>query len=177
MDKEQAISSQSIYQGRVLSLRVDTVRLPSGGTTRREVVEHAPVAAIVPVDAQGRVLLVRQFRYAVGESLLEIPAGGVDPGETPEACARRELAEETGFAPGRLELLGQMYATPGISNEDFFIYLATGLEPSAPHAPDEDEAIALERVPLADIPALLAAGAFRDAKTVAGLLLVLRRMG
>jgi ADP-ribose pyrophosphatase len=166
---EEVLSSQVIYEGRILTLRVDTVRTVDGRETTREVVEHAACVAVVPVDAGGNVLLVRQYRDAPGKELLEIPAGGIDPGESPEEAVIREMQEETGFRPREVVRLGGFYSTPGFCDEYLYLYLATDLEPGRLYAEDTP-GIAVVPVPAAEIPALVASGEVEDAKTVAGLL-------
>ena len=162
------MESRRLYEGRVVSLRADRVKLPSGRSTVREVVEHAPVVAIVALDGQGNVLLVRQYRLPVKQSLLEIPAGGVDPGESAEEAAQRELQEETGQRAGRLERLCGFFASPGYCDEYMDLYLATALEPSA-LAADADESIEVVRLPLSEALQLIERGEIRDAKTIVGL--------
>jgi len=157
-----------VYEGRVVSLRVDRVKLPDGRSAVREVVEHAPVVAIVALDSRGDVLLVRQFRLPVKQSLLEIPAGGVDSGETAEEAAQRELQEETGQRAGRLERLCSFFASPGYCDEYMHLYLATGLEPGA-LAADADESIEVVRLPLDEALRLIERGEICDAKTIVGL--------
>ena len=162
------MESHRLYEGRVLSLRVDRVNLPSGRSTVREVVEHAPVVAIVPLDGEGNVLLVRQYRLPAKRSLLEIPAGGVDPGESAEDAAQRELQEEVGERAGRLERLCSFFASPGYCDEYMHLYLATELEPSALKA-DVDENIEVVRLPLSEALQLIERGEICDAKTIVGL--------
>ena len=162
------MESRRVYEGRVVSLRVDRVKLPDGRSAVREVVEHAPVVAIVALDSRGDVLLVRQFRLPVKQSLLEIPAGGVDSGETAEEAAQRELQEETGQRAGRLERLCSFFASPGYCDEYMHLYLATGLEPSA-LAADADESIEVVRKPLDEALRLIERGEICDAKTIVGL--------
>ncbi len=135
----------------------------------REIVEHAPGAAVVAIDADGQVLLVRQLRPAVEANLLELPAGLVEPGEQPIDCARRELAEETGFSADRLEPLVRFYTSPGFSTELVHIFVATGLRESAVD-PDEEEEIELVRLPLEYAIDQVLQGGLSDAKTIAGLL-------
>lgn len=173
MKRERTISSHRVFEGKILKLRVDTVELPDGRTSRREIVEHRGAVVIAAVDSNRNVLLVRQFRKAVEDELLELPAGTLDPGETPEACALREIQEETGFKAGKLESLGGFYSAPGFLTEYLHLFLATELEPS-PRAADEDEDIELVTTHLSQVPRLIAAGEIRDAKSVAGLLRVLR---
>jgi ADP-ribose pyrophosphatase len=176
MPEEPTVATENVYSGRILNLRIDTVRLPGGGTVRREIVEHVPAVALVALDDEHNVLLVRQFRKPAESDLLEVPAGSVDPGEDPEAAARRELQEETGFLPGKLEHLATFYTAPGFSTELMYLYLATDLTPARLPA-DADESIALIRVPIGEIPALLLSGEVIDAKTMVGLLTLLLRSG
>ncbi|MBA7518292.1 Methanol dehydrogenase activator [subsurface metagenome] len=166
---EKTLSSQLIYDGRVVKLRVDTVRMPGGRETRREIVEHRDCVAIVAVDADDNVLLVKQFRKSVEKELLEIPAGGIDPGEDPVTTVRREMQEETGYLPGKVEKLGGFYSSPGFCTEYLHLYLATDLTPSPLYAEDT-ESIKLVRVPISQIPSLIASGSICDAKSIAGLL-------
>ena len=151
------------------------MELPSGRKTKREIVEHGGVAAIVVIDSENNVLLVRQYRKPVERVLLEIPAGGMESGEDALVCARRELEEETGFSAERWEELGFFYTSPGFCTEQMHLYLATELRP-AKNAADDDENIELVRVPLTSIPELIASGEVCDAKSIAGLLIALRRL-
>ena len=166
---EKRLSSQPIYHGRAINLRVDQVAKPSGRKTSREVVEHSDCVAVVVLDDQNNVLLVRQFRHAVGGFLLEIPAGGIDPGEEPIDCVRRELQEEIGYLPRKIDKLGGFYAIPGYGTEYLHCYLATDLVPSRLVAEDT-ESIELVRVPQNQIPQLIASGEICDAKSIAALL-------
>jgi ADP-ribose pyrophosphatase len=174
--KPEVISSQRLFQGRVVGLRVDEVRLEEGHTFRAEVVEHVPSVGIVPLRERGpasrydRVVLIRQYRHPTGEWLLEIPAGSVDPGETPEACARRELAEEIGCRADDTIRLGGFYLSPGYATEFMHIFLARGLSPAMAE-PDEDEQIELVEMPLTEALRMARAGELRDAKTIAALTL------
>jgi len=169
---EKTLSSQQIYDGRAVKLRVEVVQKSSGKTTTREVVEHSDCVAVVVLDSKDRVLLVRQFRKAVGKILLEVPAGGIDPGEQPIACVRRELQEEIGYLPNKIDKLGGFYAAPGYCTEYLHLYLATHLIPKRLEAEDTED-IELVRVPLSQIPDLIASGEICDAKSVAGLLRVI----
>ena len=175
MSQERTLHTERIYQGRLVGLRVDTVELPSGRKTKREIVEHGGVAAIVAIDSENNVLLVRQYRKPVERVLLEIPAGGMESGEDALVCARRELEEETGFSAERWEELGFFYTSPGFCTEQMHLYLATELRP-AKRDGDDDENIELVRVPLASVPELIASGEVCDAKSIAGLLIALRRV-
>ena len=163
--------SRRAFDGRLLHLRVDDVRLPSGRTSVREVIEHPGSVAILPITATGEILLVRQYRYAVGRELLEIPAGLLDPGESPEAAARRELREETGHEAGKLQLITACFPAAGFSNEHQTRFLATNCTP-VPYDADPDEGISLVRMPLGELDARLANNdeLFQDGKTGFALL-------
>jgi len=165
--RERVVDSQHVYRGRAIHMRVDSVVKPNDKETTREVVEHVDCVVILPIDSKGNVLLVRQFRHAVGKELLELPAGSIDPGETPEQAAVRELREETGYKPGKLERLGGFYAAPGYCTEYLHFFRATQFEKSPLTAEDTDE---IEVVPIspADVPGLVASGQICDAKTIAG---------
>ena len=166
---EKTLSSQLIYDGRAVKLRVDTVQTADGRETTREIVEHADCVAIIAIDADNNVLLVNQFRKPVEKELLEIPAGGIDPGEDPETAVRREMREETGYFPQKVESLGGFYSAPGYSSEYLYLYLATDLTPSQLFAEDT-ASIEVVRVPISQIPGLIASGSICDAKSIAGLL-------
>ena len=169
MAEEKTLSSRLIYDGRAVRLRVDTVRMPSGRETTREIVEHGDCVAIIAIDDEDNVLLVNQFRKPVEKKLLEIPAGGIEPGEEPVDCVRRELREETGFLPRRVERLGGFYSAPGYCTEYLHLYLATELVPS-PLQAEDSESIRLVRVRLSEVPGLITSGSICDAKSIAGLL-------
>lgn len=174
MANEQVIRSRRIYDGRIINVRVDTVRLEKGGRaveTTREVVDHAPVVVMAPLDGQGNVLMVRQYRHAVGEELLELPAGGVELGEKPEEAVLRELQEETGYTADEVLPLGRFWMSPGFLREEMHAFLARKLRPSA-RAADEDEVIQVVRVSLASVPGMIKRGEIRDAKTIAAALMV-----
>jgi ADP-ribose pyrophosphatase len=175
MSQEPTLDSKRIYEGKIVNLRVDTVKLPSGKRTKREVVEHGGCTAIVALDSEKNVLLVRQYRKAVERSLLEIPAGGIEPSEDPLDCARRELEEETGFSAERWEHLSVFYTSPGFCTEFMHLYLATDLKASKRDA-DDDEHIEVVRVPLKKTLELIASGEVCDAKSIAGLLMALRKV-
>ena len=164
----KTLSSRLIYEGRAVKLRVDTVRMPDGRETTREIVEHSDCVAIIAIDAVDNVLLVSQFREAVSKELLEIPAGGIEPGEDPVTAVSRELREETGYLPRKLEKLGGFYSAPGYCSEYLHLYLATDLTPAPLHAEDTDE-IKLVPVPVSQLPGLIASGSIDDAKSIAGL--------
>jgi ADP-ribose pyrophosphatase len=171
---EKTISSQTVYQGRAVKLRVDTVRTAGGRQTTREIVEHDDCVAIIAVDADDNILLVKQFRKPVEKELLEIPAGGIDPGEDAEAAVVREMQEETGFRPQKLTRLGGFYSAPGYGTEYLYLYLATELVPGRLHAEDTDE-IEVVRVPVAGVKDIIVSGEIKDAKSIAGLMVYLER--
>lgn len=162
------VSSEVVFRGSLLEMRRDQVRFPDGRTKALEIVVHPGAVLILPIDDQGRVWFVRQFRPATGERLLELPAGTLEPGETPEACAARECREEIGMAAGRLLPLGGFYLAPGYSTEYIHLFLAQGLA-SAPLPGDEDEEIELEVIPFGEIRDWIARGDLRDGKSLAAL--------
>jgi len=169
---EQTLSSEQIYDGRALKLRVETVETSSGRTTTREIVEHSDCVAVVALDGKDNVILVKQFRKAAGKTLLEIPAGCIDPDEQPIECVKRELQEEIGFIPRKIDRLGGFFSAPGYCTEYLYLYLATQLEPSRLKAEDTDEIEVVEK-PLSQIPNLISSGEICDAKSIAGLLTVI----
>ena len=168
------IGSQDIYEGRVISLRVDQIEIASGRNVRREVIEHPGAVVIVPIDDEGRILWVEQHRWATGRKLLELPAGTIEAGEEAEACARRELAEETGFAATAWQRLGGFYSAPGFCTEYLHAFLAQDLTPESAEA-DEDEDIELVTLSLEESLARVEAGEIEDAKSLAALFLHLRK--
>lgn len=173
MSRERTLRSERVYQGRLVGLRVEDVELPSGRQTRREIVEHGDVVAVVAVDSERNVLLVRQYRKAVDDVLTEIPAGNVEPGEAPLETAHRELREETGYAAGRWESWGGFFTSPGFCTEYVHLYYASELTPDELDA-DFDEAIEVVKIPLGEVPQIVSE--VRDAKTAAGLLLAKLRL-
>ena len=172
---ETAIGTRRAFDGKLLHVRVDDVRLPSGATSGRELVEHPGAAVILPVTEAREVLMIRQYRYAFDRYLLELPAGLVDPGEGVMETARRELTEETGYAAGSLRYLTTVLPSPGYAQERSALVLATGCHP-VPHEADEDEPIDVLRVPLADLGAFLTPGntAIENAQAMLGVLWLLR---
>lgn len=167
--QERVIYSERVFEGRVVNLRVDTVRLPNGRTLQREVVEHRGAVAIVPLLDDETVLMIRQFRLAVNEELLEVPAGTLEPDEPPEACAARELEEETGYRASTLRKLFSQYLAPGYSQEILHVFLAQGLEKTVQRM-EEDENLEVVPVPLRRAVDMVLSGEIRDAKTIAALL-------
>lgn len=165
----ERLGSREIFRGRTVRLDVDTVRLPNGRQMEFELIHHQGAVAVVPILDNGDVLLVRQYRYATGGWLLEVPAGTLDPGEKPEACAVRETEEETGFRPRDLEPLGWIWTTPGFVDEKIWLFIARGLEETK-QGLDEDEVLEIERMPLRDAVAKAENGEIHDAKSVCALL-------
>jgi ADP-ribose pyrophosphatase len=170
---EETLSSEIIYRGRAIGVRVDQIQTAGGRVTTREIVEHANCVAIVAVDDSNNLLLVNQFRKPVEKELLEIPAGGIEPGEDPAECVRREMREETGYLPRKVERLGGFYSTPGYCTEYLYLYLATDLVLS-PLQAEDTESIQLKRVSPDEITGLINTGAICDAKSIAGLLIYLK---
>lgn len=172
---EKTVSSKLIYAGRIVTLRVDRVETATGRVTSREIVERPDTVSVLALDEMRRVLLVRQFRYAVGQDTLEIPAGTIDPGETGEQAARRELREETGYDCADLAELASYYPAMGYSSEKMTIYLASGLVRS-PLRGDEDD-IRLERLAFDEVFDKITRGSelFMDAKSNMAVLLTRTR--
>ncbi|MEW6724359.1 MAG: NUDIX hydrolase [Bacillota bacterium] len=167
---EQRVTGQKVYEGYIVKVRVDEVVLPDGRASRREVVETPGAVAMVALDQEGRVALVRQFRYAVGEETIEVPAGKLETGEAPEETARRELAEEVGVTAACWRHLVDIYTSPGFSDEMVRVYLATHLEP-AESTPEGEEFLEVEWVPLHQAVAAARSGEIRNAITVCALLM------
>lgn len=167
-------SDGTVFDGRVISVAVEDHRLPDGRTASFEIVHHPGGAAALPILDDGRVMLIRQFRPAAAGTILEIPAGRLEPGEAPADCIRRELEEEIGFRAGRIEPLGEMLTAVGFCDERVFLYLACELAP-VPQALEPDEFIELAPMSVAEALNLLAAGAIPDGKTQLALLLYASR--
>jgi len=170
---EKTISSKLIHRGRQFSFKSDRVRLPSGRETTRDIVDHPGAVCVLPVHDDG-IIMVRQYRYAAGEALLELPAGTLERGEDPLGCAVRELREETGYAASSWEHLLSFYMAPGYSNEVIHIYLATGLS-EVGEAPEEDEDITVESFGFDEVLTMIEENTLRDAKSIAGVLAYLTR--
>ncbi len=174
MTHDARIASTRIYTGRVISLDVDKVRFPDGTTGDLEIIRHPGASAVVPFlsdpgGADPQILLLRQYRYAVGGYLREIPAGRLETDELPEACARRELLEETGCSAKSFTLLTSMFTTPGFTDERIHLFLASGLTRGEAHR-EPDEFMEVETVSLSDALAMVKRGEIQDAKTALGLL-------
>ncbi len=173
---EKTVRKNVLYKGKIINLRCDDALLPDGKPCKREIVEHPGGAAVLYVNG-GKILLVRQYRYAYGEELWEIPAGKLNEGEDPALTASRELEEETGWVPDRVELLYTVYPTPGYTNEKIYIYRAEGVHAGKVH-PDEDEFVSTAFYPVAEVEEMIRGGKIRDGKTIIAVqryLLDLRR--
>lgn len=174
--REVVLSSERIFEGKLIKVRRDQVRLPDGRTAFREVVEHPGAVGVVPVLEKEKVILVRQYRLPAGKALLEIPAGTRKAGESPEDCARRELIEEIGYSAGNLIPLFSLFLAPGYSTELLYFYLATDLKPLKGQA-EEDEFLEVTTVPWEEVLPLIRSGEIADAKSVAGLLMACYQLG
>ena len=170
--EELTISSERLYEGRILNVRKDTVRMPNGREATREVVEHSHAVCIVPVDDDGNVLFVRQYRKPTEQAILEVPAGGVEEGELSEDTVLRELQEEVGYTADSLQHLASFWVAPGWATEYMHAYLATGLQPSK-LVGDDDENIEVVRIPLEQAVSMIQTGELNDGKSIASLLLAL----
>lgn len=172
----RVLAHQRVYEGKVLDLDVDDVEEPGGIRGRREVVRQQGSVAALPVHEDGRVVLVRQYRYAVDDQVWELPAGRIDPGEAAETAARRELEEEVGLQPGSLEPLLEFWTTPGFCDEVMHLYRATGLV-SVPARPEADENIQAGTFSLEEAREMIRRGQIREGKTLVALLLEVERRG
>lgn len=166
--REEGLSSEQVYSGKLLDVWRDKVRLPNGQTSVREYIKHPGAVLMVPVFNRDRILFIRQFRYPVGEVFVELPAGKLDPGETPEATARRELAEETGYGCGQLTRLGLIHPCIGYSNEQIVIYLATDLMPERANL-EHDEFVQPFEMGLDEALDWIDEGKITDVKTIIAL--------
>jgi ADP-ribose pyrophosphatase len=162
------VSRREIYRGRILRLSLERVRLPNKAETELEVIHHPGAAAVVPFVSAGEILLVRQHRHCAGGSILEVPAGTLHAGESPEACALREVEEETGHRAGRLEPLGWIWTTPGFTDEKIWLFAARDLAPGRQNL-DHDEILNVERMSLERAVELSLSGEINDAKSLSAI--------
>jgi len=176
MSRERVVKSRAIFEGKIVNLRVDTVTLGGEETYEREIILHHGAVALVPLDENGDVILVRQYRAGAERELLELPAGGLEADEECEQCARRELQEETGYYPEILEELGRFWVAASYSTEAITIYLAKGLRPSQLPA-DKDECITIVRMPFAKALQVALSNQIEDSKTIIGLVWAARHLG
>lgn len=168
------VKSERVYSGRVLNLDLDTVRFPDGSTGQLEMIRHSGASAVLPfldhpAEPDPRIVLIRQFRHAADGFIYEIPAGRLDPGETPEDCAARELMEETGYQASRMERLTTIYTTPGFTDERIHLFVATGLELGA-HRREADEFLELHLLRWGEVLDLVKTGGITDAKTLSAIM-------
>lgn len=169
----ELLKSETLLKGRAFAIRRDLMRTPDGRETKFDIIEHGGSVVIVPLDSDGNLLFVRQYRHAAGQDLLELPAGTLDEEEEPAVCAAREIREETGFAAGRLEKIGDFYLAPGYSTEFMVVFLATDLKHD-PLEADADEFLSVEKFPVKTALEMAERGEVPDAKSLAALLLARR---
>ena len=167
----ELIRSETLLKGRAFLIRRDTLKTPDGSETKLDIIEHGGSVVIVPIDKDGNLLFVRQYRHAAGMDLLELPAGTLEKDEDPAACAAREIREETGFAADKIEKIGDFYLAPGYSTEFMHVYLARKLRHD-PLEADADEFLSVETIPFAEAIQMAERGEMPDAKSLAALLLV-----
>ena len=175
MLEEQIIQTQNIYEGRIVKLDVHEVRLPDNNTAKREVIRHPGAVALVAIDTEDNVLLIRQYRTGAKQVMIEIPAGTLEPNEPVELCAMRELQEETGYRANQLEHIGGWFVAPGYTTEYIHLFLARHLEP-APIDADQDEFIERFRVPFQDALRMIDNGEIFDTTAICGLLKTARHL-
>ena len=166
----ELLKSEVLMKGRAFAIRRDHLKTPDGHETKLEIIEHGGSVVIIPIDENGNMLLVRQYRHATGGDLLELPAGTLDDDEDPKVCAAREIREETGMAAGVLTKLGDFYLVPGYSTEFMVVYLATDLSHN-PLEADADEFLSVESIPVAEAIKMAERGEIPDAKSLAALFL------
>lgn len=174
--EEISINSDYVYKGKIIDVRLETITLSEGKTGQREIVDHGDSIVVVPVDKDNRIILVRQYRKALEDFLLEAPAGGIEKDEAPNAAAVRELQEEIGYTSYNVEYMGGFWIAPGFCNEYMHSYIAKDLVKSQ-LPPDEDENIEIVSVPITEIPDLIRSGGIEDAKSISALLMALNLFG
>lgn len=174
--KIEILESETMFAGLIFDVRRDQVRLPDQRVTHYDLIVHPGAVTLVPIDEQGNVWFVRQYRHAAAKILLELPAGTLEPGESPEECALREAREEIGLAPDELKKLGDFFLAPGYSSEFMHVFLATNLQPS-PLPADPNENLSPESIPRRKVLSMLDNGIFQDAKTLASLSLARHYLG
>lgn len=173
--EEKSISSETVFQGRIITVKVDQVEMPDGKVSARELVNHPGGVGVVALTENREVILVKQYRKSIETSIYEIPAGKLDPGEDPRDCGIRELEEETGLIANNFEYLGFVYPSPGFTDEKTHIFLATDLKQGESHL-DPDEYLDVVRMPIEEVEEKILKNEMNDAKTVVGVLHALRRL-
>lgn len=171
--RENTLETERLYEGRVINLRRDKVQLSNGHITQRDIVEHRGAICVAPLDEDGKLLLVRQYRKPAEQALLELPAGSLEAGEDPLVCAHRELGEECGLIASEMTPIFQCYLAPGYSSEYMYGFVARGLK-KAEILPEEDEILEIEKYTLEELLPMIGDGRIRDAKTICGVLLLAR---
>ncbi len=166
---EKTVSTKEIFKGKMINLELLTVELPDGNRATREIVRHPGAAVIIPLTEENEILMVRQFRKTIDKCLLELPAGKLDPGETPEQCAARELKEETGCSAADLKYLMSIHTSPGFSNEVLHLFVATGLT-EGDQKTDADEFVSTEKISIKKLLDMVYSGEITDAKTIIGIM-------
>ncbi|WP_188206078.1 NUDIX hydrolase [Alkalibacillus aidingensis] len=175
--EEKTINRQTIYQGRIIDLHVDDVELPNGESSKRELVFHPGAVAVIAVTDEGKIVMVEQYRKALEKSIIEIPAGKLEPGESPEITAERELEEETGYQVDSLTYVMSYYTSPGFADEKIYIYHATGLRPSSKRSLDVDEFVELKEVTIDEALEFIKQEKIHDAKTIHAIYYLLQQQG
>jgi len=170
ISQEKTLKTERIYEGKVINLRVDTVELPDKKYSKREIVEHPGAVGIIGINDEGKVILVKQYRKAVNDFLLEIPAGKIEPKEDPEECAKREFKEETGYSATSFHSLSYCYTSPGFSNEKIYLFKADSLYKGVAE-PDEDEYIEIVEIPFESAIEKIYNGEIQDSKTIIAILM------
>jgi ADP-ribose pyrophosphatase len=174
--REDILSTEDIFDGRIVHLKVHTVRVPDGNESKRELIHHQGAVAIVALDDSQHILLVKQFRLGANSQTIEIPAGILEPGEDPIEAVIRELREETGYRPLNIESLGGIFVAPAYTTEYIHLYYAKGYE-KAPLEQDADEFVELLRIPLKEAVAMIERGEIVEGKSVVGILKIARQLG
>lgn len=167
---EKTLHSETIYEGRIINVRVEDVELPNGKQSKRELIDHPGAVAVIAITSDNKVLAVRQYRKALGKAIVEIPAGKLEPGEKPEVTAVRELEEETGYTCESLDKIISFYTSPGFANELVHLYVAKGLEKKGEQAADEDEFLDVLHLSLDEMEEMLETEEIHDAKTAYALM-------
>lgn len=173
--EEKTMKSEKIYEGKVVTLRVDTIELPNRKYSKREIIEHSGAVAIVAVTDNKEIIMVKQYRKAIEDFLLELPAGKLDYNEDPLDCAKRELKEETGYESDNIELLCEIHTSPGFSNEKIHIFLARDLKEGEPDL-DEGEYLEVDKIEIKTILNMIYRNEITDSKSISGILMAQNKL-